>query len=364
VDEAAASVSVRNSTGSLTTSTETAAVLKRILIIAVAAVAVLVVFGLFLPSSAHVERSISIKAPPATVFTLVDGYRRFNEWSPWAEIDPETVYTYDGPTSGAGARMSWTSTNPNVGSGSQQIVASEPYRRVETLLDFGAQGTAQAYFDLGPEGTGTHVTWGFDTHFGWNLLGRYFGLLFDRMVGTDYEKGLQRLKILAESLPTADWATLDVEHVQVAQEKLACVSGSSSTDDDAIAAALASAYGRLATFISRNRLTQSGPPLAITNSWSDASWAWEACIPIDRMPRRSPATGEAVQVRLSYAGPALHVRHVGPYSGLEDTWSRLEAYVTVRQVEVGGHPWETFVSDPGSTPESELVTDIFWPLGK
>jgi effector-binding domain-containing protein/uncharacterized protein YndB with AHSA1/START domain len=338
--------------------------LKKIFIILVAVIAILVVVGVFLPSSAHIERSITINAPPATVFTLVDGYSRFNEWSPWAEIDPETVYSYDGPTAGTGAKMSWTSSNPNVGTGSQQIVASEPYRRVETLIDFGAQGTAQAYFDLEPEGSGTRVTWGFDTRFGWNLFGRYLGLFFDRMIGPDYDKGLAKLKVLAESLPTADWTALDVERVDVVQVPLACVSGSSSTDDKAIAAALGSAYGQLGTFISRNRLNPSGPPLAITTSWNESSWTYDACIPIDRMPSRLPATGDPVQVRLSYTGPALHVRHVGPYSGLEDTWSKLEAYVTVRQVEVGGHPWETFVSDPGSTPESDLVTEIFWPLAK
>ncbi len=338
--------------------------LKKIFIVVVAVIAILLVVGVFLPSSAHIERSITVSAPPATVFTLVDGYSRFNEWSPWAEIDPETLYSYNGPISGTGAKMSWTSSNPKVGTGSQQIVASEPYRRVETLIDFGSQGTAQAYFDLEPEGSGTRVTWGFDTRFGWNLLGRYFGLVFDRMIGADYDKGLEKLKVLAESLPTADWSTLDIERVEVAPETLACVSGASSSVDDAIAATLASAYGQLGTFISRNRLALSGPPLAITTSWNESSWTYDACIPIDRMPSRPPATGEAVQVRRSYAGPALHVRHVGPYAGLKETWSKLEAYVTVRQVEAGGHPWESFVSDPGSTPESELVTEIFWPLGK
>ena len=338
--------------------------LKKIFIVLVAVIAILLVVGVFLPSSAHIERSVTINAPQATVFTLVDGYSRFNEWSPWAEIDPETVYSYDGPTSGAGAKMSWTSSNPNVGSGSQQIVASEPYRRVEALVDFGAQGTAQAFFDLVPEGSGTHVTWGFDTRFGWNLIGRYFGLLFDRMVGADYEKGLANLKVLAESLPTADWSTLDVQRVDVAPETLACVNGTAATDDDAIAAALASAYGQLGAFMSRARLAQAGPPLAITTSWNETSWTYDACIPIDRMPSRPQATGETVQVRRSYAGPALHVRHTGPYTGLKETWSKIEAYVMVRQVEAGGHPWESFVSDPGSTPESELVTEIFWPLAK
>jgi len=38
-----------------------------------------------------------------------------------------------------------------------------------------------------------------------DYFGRYFGLLFDRLIGADYEKGLARLKALAEraSAPAA-----------------------------------------------------------------------------------------------------------------------------------------------------------------
>ncbi|MFC6979008.1 hypothetical protein [Microbulbifer taiwanensis] len=36
--------------------------------------------------------------------------------------------------------MSWSSDNPNVGSGSQTITASEPDSLVRTELDFGDQG--------------------------------------------------------------------------------------------------------------------------------------------------------------------------------------------------------------------------------
>jgi len=337
-------------------------VLRKLLAILVSVVAVLVVVGFLLPSSAHVERTITIAAPPATVFTLVNGFSRFNQWSPWAEIDPGAVYTYEGPASGVGAGMSWTSTNPDVGSGSQQIVASEPYRRVETALDFGAQGKARAVFDLQPEGSGTRVTWGFDAHFGWNLIERYLGLLIDHMVGADFERGLERLKVLAEGLPKADWSTLAVERVETEPETLACASGSSAIDDDTIAAALASSFGQVASYISRNRLAQSGPPRAITVARNETGWTFDACIPVDRMPSRVPATGDAIQLRRSRGGPALHVRYVGPYEGLEPTWAKLEAYVTVREVAVGDHPWESFVSDPASTPESDLVTDIYWPL--
>ena len=59
---------------------------------------------------------------------------------------------------------------------------------------------------LVPEGTGTRVTWTLDTDFSGSLIGRYFGLALDRMVGPDYEKGLAQLKAVAEATTPA-WCT-------------------------------------------------------------------------------------------------------------------------------------------------------------
>jgi uncharacterized protein YndB with AHSA1/START domain len=167
-------------------------------------VALFFVTGLFLPQTAHVERSMTTKASPATVYGLVDGFKRFNEWSPWASLDPATKYTYSGPETGVGARMEWTSANPDVGNGSQEVIAVEPGRRVTSKLDFGMDNPTTSTINLVPDGTGTRITWALDTDFSGSLLGRYFGLALDRMVGPDYEKGLAQLQAVAESTLPAD----------------------------------------------------------------------------------------------------------------------------------------------------------------
>lgn len=164
-----------------------------------------VVVGLFLPAQTHLEREIVIDAPASTIFDLVNGFERAGEWSPWMQIDPATVYTVTGPAQGVGAKQAWQSDHPDVGVGSQEITASIANERVETYLDFGPQGDATAYFQLKPEdGGGTHVTWGFDTEFGMNIIGRYFGLFFESMLGPSYEEGLANLKTLAESSPPVE----------------------------------------------------------------------------------------------------------------------------------------------------------------
>jgi uncharacterized protein YndB with AHSA1/START domain len=175
-----------------------------------AAVALLLGLGLivalFAPDEVHMERAIVIDRPPAEVFAVLNDFRRFNDWSPWAAKDPQAKYTWSGPSSGVGARLAWEGDPATVGTGSQEITASVPNERVETALDFGEQGNARARWTLTPEGAGTRVVWGFDTDFEGNLVGRLFGLMLERMLAPDYEAGLASLKRVVEAAPPAPQA--------------------------------------------------------------------------------------------------------------------------------------------------------------
>ena len=161
--------------------------------------AILSAIAFLLPAAAHVERQALIRKPAEQIFPLVNDFRQFNRWSPWADYDPEAHYEFSGPASGVGAQMRWSSEHPNVGTGSQEITGSESNRRVDVSLDFGAQGTAKAYYLLTDTDQGTLVTWAFDTDLGNNPVARYMGLLFDRWIGKDYKRGLARLKAIAET---------------------------------------------------------------------------------------------------------------------------------------------------------------------
>lgn len=164
----------------------------------VVTVAVIVVAGSFLlPSEAAVTRSTEIAAPPEKVFAIVGDLRRFQEFSPWSDLDPNMKYTFEGPESGVGQKMSWASDKADVGSGSQTITEYDPPRHVGLALDFGPMGKPVATWDIEPSGTGTRATWSFRAKLD-GIAARWFGLMFDRWIGADYEKGLAKLKAVAE----------------------------------------------------------------------------------------------------------------------------------------------------------------------
>lgn len=173
--------------------------LKRILLAIVVLGFVLVGIGLMLPAERHLERSVVVDASPSELFQYANDFRQFNRWSPWASIDPEgTSYEFSGPPAGLGSQMRWSSEHRNVGSGTQKITQSEPFDKVQSELRFdGFEKPAYATFTFEPTAGGTRVTWSFDAEMD-GLVGRYMGLMIEKWVGADYERGLSNLKQLVE----------------------------------------------------------------------------------------------------------------------------------------------------------------------
>lgn len=161
--------------------------------------AMLVAVAFALPQHVTVAREQVINVPESDVFPFVNNPRKFNEWQPWAAKDPETRFEYSGAPTGEGARMAWESSHPEVGSGTQEIVESTPNKQVRIALNFGDMGKGEATYRLEPYGAGTRVVWVFETDTGNNPLQRWVGLLLDRWVGNDFERGLENLKKTAES---------------------------------------------------------------------------------------------------------------------------------------------------------------------
>lgn len=172
--------------------------IKRLLLGLLGLVIVAAVGSLFLPDRAHVEREVTIAAPPAAVFPHVNNPKKTEDWSPWLEHDRTAVLTYDGPPEGVGAKLTWRSEHPEVGAGTLEIVESIPHERVQVALTFEGNGGGMSFYELTPVSDGTRVVWGFDTEFGLNPVMRYMGLMFDRWIGQDYERGLSNLKELVE----------------------------------------------------------------------------------------------------------------------------------------------------------------------
>src|SRR4051794_35771156 len=176
--------------------------LKKALIAIAAIVVVFVGVVASRPPEFRVTRSITIDAPPSAVFPRVNNFHNWEDWSPWAKLDPAARSTFEGPAAGTGAVFHGAG-NEKVGEGGMTTTESRPDEliriRLEFLKPFAATNTAT--FTFKPEGDGTAVTWTMEGKNG--FLCKAFGLFvdMDKMIGGDFEKGLAVMKSLVETAP-------------------------------------------------------------------------------------------------------------------------------------------------------------------
>lgn len=334
--------------------------MQKVLYGAVAAIAALVLVGFALPRTHSVEVTTEIDAHPATVFALVNDFRRFVQWSPWTDTDPNARFIYSGASRGVGATVTWDGAV--IGTGTQTISESRPFEYVGIVMSPGEPSEARSWFRLEP-GTGTTlVHWGFEADYGMNIVGRYFASMLGSVVARDYQAGLANLKEMAESLPSADFSDIEIEHLVVEAQQIAYLAAKSRPEPAAISDAMGKAYFEILGFIDAHGLAEAGAPLSITRTFSGAELLFDAAIPVRGVTDATPRDGTRVKLGFTYEGPVIRVRHVGSYRDLAATHRRIAAYLAALGIERNGDAWESYVSDPGKVPESELVTYVYYPI--
>lgn len=172
--------------------------LKRVLLVIAAIVAVFLVYVAYLPANGTITRSAVLAAPPEAIFPHIDTLKKWDAWSPWAKLDPNAKNSFEGPESGVGSVFRWDGNN-DVGAGKMTILESKPNEHVKIQLDFERPMPSVSYadFNLQPEGNGTRVTWNMSGERPFLTRAICVLLQADAMVGNMFEKGLESLGTVA-----------------------------------------------------------------------------------------------------------------------------------------------------------------------
>jgi len=323
-------------------------------------IVLLILVGLALPRHARIDVETQIEAHPASVFALVNDFHRVALWTPWLDADPNARIVHSGPPRGVGATITWDGAI--IGTGTQVITESRAHEHVATSINPGEAGEARSWFDLSGSGGTTRITWHFETDYGFNVVGRYFGLVFAGVVRRDHTVSLARLKELAETLPSADFSDLAIEQLVVQATKIAYLPTTSIPEPAAISEAMGDAYFEILSFIDQNGLNEAGAPLSIARSFSGSELLFDAAIPVRGVTDATPRGSALVKIGQTYAGNVIRVRHIGPYRTLGATHRKIAAYLAALGIERAGDAWESYVSDPTRVPESELLTYVYYPV--
>lgn len=154
----------------------------------------------FQSATYRVVRTATMAAPPASVFAETNDLHKYQIWNPFGKSDPAATYAYEGPATGVGSVLAWSSKG-QTGEGRMTIVESRPSELVRYRLVFirPMAGTGDMAFSLQPQGNQTLVTWrmeGSKNYFA-KLMGLFMGM--DKMIGGAFERGLAEIKTIVEA---------------------------------------------------------------------------------------------------------------------------------------------------------------------
>jgi hypothetical protein len=177
--------------------------LKKILLLLVVGIAGLAIYVAMQPDHFRIERRATVNAPPQIVFNEVNDFRKWDDWSPWAKLDPNSRIAFEGPQGGQGAVFKW-SGNEKVGEGKMTLVESKPGELVRIEVEFVKpfEGSSTSEFTFKPQPDGTEVVWA--SYGPMNFISKAICLVMnmEKTLGPEMEKGLAQMKVLAEGART------------------------------------------------------------------------------------------------------------------------------------------------------------------
>ncbi len=176
--------------------------LKKVLVVAGAIIALLLIAALFLPKDFNVVRSVEISKNKTEVFDYVKLLKNQDDFSVWMKRDPNVTKTYKGEDGTVGFMSSWESDKEDVGHGEQEIVKIDDGKRIDYALRFKKPQEMESTAYMTTENAGdasTKVSWGFEFSVPYPFN---FFMVFSDMekeLGPDLQQGLDNMKEILES---------------------------------------------------------------------------------------------------------------------------------------------------------------------
>ncbi len=369
------------------------------ILIALAITAVMfLVIGVLLPSSRSLEEKVETNRRQSIVFDTINSFRRFDDWHPYAVQDPRIQIQLSGPDSGVGATMSYESSVGNIGTGSWEIVESEPRTKVAYAIENDQRGNNKrseiTLRPTGRSGRNIEITQTYNVDYGWDLLGRYAGLYVARNVGDNMQIGLKRLTNMLASVPNVDYAVegsslRDLTTTELPAEHLLIVkAGAIERSNDAIMSSMKDNMEWINRTLAANKLQAAGPMRIITSELGRETYTFDIAVPVRAGGAAASADasdegeGEAAPAPVADAtqpltglelmGPVEYVHsppvrvaranYTGFMAELDNVRNALRAWAMTQGHEVIGRPFENYVNGVDAAFTADGEYEVFWTV--
>lgn len=167
-------------------------ILKVILIVIAAIIAIPLILALFVKKEYSVEREVTINKPKQEVFEYIKYLKNQNNFSKWANMDPAMRKEFRGTDGTVGFVSAWDSDKKDVGKGEQEITKIDEGNRIDYEIRFikPFESVAPAYMitEAAP-GNQTKVKWGFTGRMPYPMNVMQLFMDLPGMIGNDLQTG-------------------------------------------------------------------------------------------------------------------------------------------------------------------------------
>jgi effector-binding domain-containing protein len=330
-------------------------VFKGLLLAIVLLFILFLIITVFLPSHYYVERKIEINAPQSIVYYLIDDLRNWKYWDTWWKLDTNQVRTFSGPIFGLNSKFAWSSRNKDVGNGEVAIIEEKPFEYVKLTITFGKEMHSTNTFRFMQLGDKLLVNWSMEGEL--KFLAKWFRFFLDKAVGKDFEEGLANIKRLSEDIVKNKVVFFNDSFPET---KIIFISDSTNMDPNQISQKYAKAFQELMDFSNSNNLKHTGGPIAITRSYTEKSYVFDACLPVEN-PDTLTTTGR-VKIGTIPAHYVLRAVYLGSYDGFEEVYSQINQYLAKHQLTPKWNFFEMYYTDPTLVKPNENITIIYCPI--
>jgi effector-binding domain-containing protein len=148
------------------------------------------------------------------------------------------------------------------------------------------------------------------------------------------------------------------EEVTLTAKTIVFTKGSANWDSafETLVEAFKNVYGAL----QKQGLKAAGPPMTIYTATDDTGFEYQAGVPVTEEPK-GPLEGGLV-VGKSPEGRALKFIHRGSYDAMDSTYEAITNYLDEKRLEARDLFVEFYVTDPLTTPEDNLVIEVYVPI--
>ncbi len=331
--------------------------LKIIGVIVLVLLVLLIILGLVAPKKYLVERSVMVNAPPALVFKQVQYWKNWQAWSPWAAMDTAMQVTYTGTDGEVGSAYQWIGDPDKTGKGEISNTGLKPGEQIDYHLNFMEpwESESDGYLKVAAVGESTQVTWGMfgKTPFPWNIMNLFMSM--DKMLGKDFEHGLQLLKAIGEK-ETALIQSYQVQTTVFPARTYAAIRQSVKMAD--MQKFYGDAYAKIMAEMQKAKVKMVGAPVGLYYSWDEKTQTSDMAAAIPIAAGKSLGSLELIQLP---AGNAYVIDYYGAYDKLEYAHYAFDSYFKQNKLTQKSPVIEEYITDPAQEPDhSKWVTKIYY----